>query len=305
MYPHPFPLQLIGWDLVIWPHFTARETGNAVVTLGSQLKNQCFCNHRRRWLDLGSQWTVSFSEQIRGKRLCYKVLVTSFESLDPTVPEAGLMELFNYRGIHFCFFAHSCLNWVFEHLKKQEPLLIVRYKAHSWCLAEWEFITGYYYCCCWYCYGCFSHDDVICLKFWWNFISSLFHIPSRKELYYPNNVEGQSPEPSVCDRTPLPPHAGVSRASLNPFLRALSFSFLIFIYLFLDVLGLHCCTGFSLSSRWGLLFSQSMQVSHRGSFSCCGTQALELEDLRVAAHGLRSRGPQALKHRLNSCGTWA
>ena len=62
--------------------------------------------------------------QIRGKRLCYKVLVTSFESLDPTVPEAGPMELFNYRGIHFCFFAHSCLNWVFEHLKKQEPLLI-------------------------------------------------------------------------------------------------------------------------------------------------------------------------------------
>ena len=75
-------------------------------------------------MDLGSQWAVSFSEQIRGERLYYKVLVTSFESLDPSVPEAGTTELFNYRGVYFHFFAHTCLNWVFDHLKKQEPLLI-------------------------------------------------------------------------------------------------------------------------------------------------------------------------------------
>ena len=138
----------------------------------------------------------------------------------------GTFQLQGHSFLFFCPFLFELGFWTLE--KARTLINTVRYKAHSWCLAEWEFITGY--CCCWCCYDCFSHDDVICLKFWWNFISSLFHIPGRKELYYPNNVEGQSPEPSVCDRTPLPPHAGVSCASLNPFLRALSFSFLIFIY---------------------------------------------------------------------------
>lgn len=52
----------------------------------------------------GKQWTVSSSEQIGAERFCYKVLVTSFESLDPTVPEAGPMEIFDYTSINFIFF---------------------------------------------------------------------------------------------------------------------------------------------------------------------------------------------------------
>lgn len=231
MYPHPFPLQLIGWDLIIWPHFTARETGNAVFTLGSQLQNQCFCN-RRRLLDFGSQWTVSFSEKIRGKRLCYK---SWWHLLSPWIQQCLQLAPWNFQlqGHSFLFFCPYLFELSFWSLEIARTLInTVRYKAHSWCLAEWEFITGYYYCCCCCCYDCFSHDDVICLKSWWNFISSLSHKHSRKELYYRNNAEGQSPEPSVCDRTPLPPAAGVSHASLNPFLRALSLSFL-FKFLFI------------------------------------------------------------------------
>lgn len=135
----------------------------------------------------------------------------------------GTLQLQGRRSFPFlCPYLFELGFWPLE--KARTLINTVRCKGHSWCLAEWEFITGCFYCCC--CYACVSHDDVICLKLWWNFISSLFHIHSRKELHYSNNAEGQSPEPSVCDRTPPPHRAGVSHASLNPFLRALSFSFL-------------------------------------------------------------------------------
>ena len=50
--------------------------------------------------------------------------------------------------------------------------------------------------------------------------------------------------------------------------------FNIFIYLFLVVLGLCCCTwAFSSCGEWGLLSSWSARVSHCGGFSCCGAQA--------------------------------
>ena len=64
------------------------------------------------------------------------------------------------------------------------------------------------------------------------------------------------------------------------------------------VLGLHCCTGFSLveesrgysalqcvrfSKRWLLLLS--CMGSRRTVFSSCGSQALE-HRLRIVAHGL-------------------
>ena len=40
-----------------------------------------------------------------------------------------------------------------------------------------------------------------------------------------------------------------------------------------------------------------VRASHCGGFSCCGAQASV-----VSAQGLGSFGPQALTHRLNSCG---
>ena len=64
---------------------------------------------------------------------------------------------------------------------------------------------------------------------------------------------------------------------------------------------------YSSCGQWGLLFSCSARellsrcgawVSHCDGFSCCGVQALELVGSVVVA-------PQALEHRLNSCGAWA
>ena len=59
-----------------------------------------------------------------------------------------------------------------------------------------------------------------------------------------------------------------SRDALLPFL-----NIIVFIYLFLDVLGLHCCAT-------GLLYLQQAGCGARASrcsgFSCCGAQALEL-----------------------------
>ena len=44
--------------------------------------------------------------------------------------------------------------------------------------------------------------------------------------------------------------------------------FLIFLFFkFLAVLGLHCCTGFSLAAE-----SSNAWVSHCGGFSCCRAQ---------------------------------
>ena len=49
-----------------------------------------------------------------------------------------------------------------------------------------------------------------------------------------------------------------------------------------------------------LLRSCDAQTSHCGGFSGCGAQPSG-----AAASGLSSWGPQALEHRLSSCGTWA
>ena len=72
--------------------------------------------------------------------------------------------------------------------------------------------------------------------------------------------------------------------------------------LFLAVLGLHCCVSFSLVAASGgyslvvvcwLLIAVTSLVGHRlwGMWASV-----------VAAHGLSSRGFQALEHRLSSCG---
>ena len=72
------------------------------------------------------------------------------------------------------------------------------------------------------------------------------------------------------------------------------------------VLGLRCCTGFSLAAGSRvcslaavcrlLIAVASLVAKHRLK----GTWASV-----VAAHGLSRCGSQALEHRLNSCGTWA
>ena len=80
---------------------------------------------------------------------------------------------------------------------------------------------------------------------------------------------------------------------------------LIFVYLFLAVLGLCCCTGFalvvarggySLVGVRGLLITVASPVSERG-----------LQSTRtsvVGVRGLISCGAQAAEHKL-SCGVWA
>ena len=76
------------------------------------------------------------------------------------------------------------------------------------------------------------------------------------------------------------------------------FSFYNFIYLFLAVLGLHCCAGF-LKSQWAAAaLHGSAQASRCGGLFCCQAQAL--------GHvGFSHCGSWALEHRLNSCGARA
>ena len=82
------------------------------------------------------------------------------------------------------------------------------------------------------------------------------------------------------------------------FLKNVFFFFLkfyLFIYSFLAVLGLCCCTGFSSSCKWGLPSTCSVQTSHCCDFSCCGAQAL--------GHASSSSCSScALECRLSCCG---
>ena len=48
-----------------------------------------------------------------------------------------------------------------------------------------------------------------------------------------------------------------------------------------------------------------MRASHYGGVSCCGARALGAQASVVVAHGLSSRGSQALERRLSSCGARA
>ena len=70
-----------------------------------------------------------------------------------------------------------------------------------------------------------------------------------------------------------------------------------FIYLFLALLGLCCCAGFSLvvESEGAHLVSVHALLIGVASL-CCGIQA---------AGGLSSHGFQALELRFSSCGVWA
>ena len=58
------------------------------------------------------------------------------------------------------------------------------------------------------------------------------------------------------------------------------------MYLFLAVLGLHCCVGFLLLQRVGPALHFSAQGSHCSGFSCCRAQILGRTDSLVVVEGL-------------------
>ena len=81
-------------------------------------------------------------------------------------------------------------------------------------------------------------------------------------------------------------------------------SFLV-LNLFLTVLGLCCCTGFSLVAESRDDGSFHTQPSHCRDFSYCGDQTLGARALVVAACGFSRCDSLVLEHRLGSCGTQA
>ena len=88
--------------------------------------------------------------------------------------------------------------------------------------------------------------------------------------------------------------------STNPSLpfKILFYLVLINFYLFLAVLGLCCCLGFSLVVASGGYSSSRRPSLSCSVFPCCGARAAGHEDFS-------SSGSWALEHRLGSCGSWA
>ena len=80
----------------------------------------------------------------------------------------------------------------------------------------------------------------------------------------------------------------------------------LFIYLFLVVLGLHCCTrAFSSCGQRGPLFVAVRRLLIAVACLCCRAWALGTRASVVVACRLSSCGLRALEHRLSSCGAWA
>ena len=76
----------------------------------------------------------------------------------------------------------------------------------------------------------------------------------------------------------------------------------LLIYLFLTMLGLHCCEGFFFL----VLTSETschVRPSHCSGFSCSEHRFWDAWTSIAGDHRLGSDGSQALEHRLNSCGT--
>ena len=102
---------------------------------------------------------------------------------------------------------------------------------------------------------------------------------------------------SLCSLCDLPERAFFLNIFLN-------FIYLL-IYLFLAVLGLHCCPwAFSSCGERGYSSLQCV-ASLCGGFSCCGAWALGAQTSVVVACRLSSCGSQALGCRLSSCGARA
>ena len=80
----------------------------------------------------------------------------------------------------------------------------------------------------------------------------------------------------------------------------------LFIYLFLAVLGLRCCTwAFSSCGGRGLLFVAVLGLLIVVASLCWGARALGVRASVVVALGLSSCGSRALERRLSSCGALA
>ena len=78
------------------------------------------------------------------------------------------------------------------------------------------------------------------------------------------------------------------------------------IYIFLAVLGLHCCAqAFSSCSKQGLLFVVVRGLLIAVACLCCGARALGTQASVFMARGLSSCGSRALQRRLSSCGAQA
>ena len=60
------------------------------------------------------------------------------------------------------------------------------------------------------------------------------------------------------------------------------------IYLFLPVLGLHCCMGFLWLQRAGVTGLRCIWASHFSGFPCCGAPGLGTQASVVVAHVLSS-----------------
>ena len=80
---------------------------------------------------------------------------------------------------------------------------------------------------------------------------------------------------------------------------------ILFIFLFLVVLGLRCYEGFSLVAVSGAALELHCVASRCGGFSCCGAWALGCLGFSSCGTWLSSCGSWALEHRLSSCGAQA
>jgi len=80
---------------------------------------------------------------------------------------------------------------------------------------------------------------------------------------------------------------------------------ILFVYLFLTVLALHCCLGFSLVAESGGDSSLQFEGSHCSGFSVPEHGLYRVRVSGTAGHGLSSCASQALEHKLSSCGARA
>ena len=86
------------------------------------------------------------------------------------------------------------------------------------------------------------------------------------------------------------------------------FFIILFMYLFLAVLGLHCLTDLSLSipaASEAALFSCVVWASHWSGLSCCGAQVLGCTDVHscsIWAQQLRLQGPRTQAQELLGTG---
>ena len=97
-----------------------------------------------------------------------------------------------------------------------------------------------------------------------------------------------------------------SRPSSEDQAQTLKKNFFLIYFIFLAVLGLRCCKGFSLvveSRGYALVVTHRLLIVVASLVTKHGLQGVQVSV--VAAHGLSSCGSPALKHRLSSCGAWA